>query len=67
MIPTLQDAFNKGMEYFAKHCLRYGTIIADKSGEKAGKLWRRYEIEIQGKLAWIYKENGRVLQTTVFD
>lgn len=58
MIPTLQDAFNKGMEYFAKHCLRYGTIVDDISGTYYKGHWRDYLIDIQGERVRIHKENG---------
>lgn len=58
MIPTIQNAFDQGMEVFAKHCLRYGTIVQDDSGEYVKGHWRRYVIAIQGEQAFIVKENG---------
>lgn len=55
---TLQQAFESGMEYCAKHCLRYGNILSDESGEYHKGYWRKYVIDIQGERVMIMKENG---------
>lgn len=58
---TIHQAFESGMEEFAKHCLRYGKIDKDDCARTLeGGFWRRYVISIEGWKAHITKENGRV-------
>jgi len=60
---TLKNAFNAGMESFAKHCLTYGTITYDDSYpcDVTGKPCRVYLIDIQGAQAQITKRCGKVI------
>lgn len=56
---TIDDVFaQQGLEDIAKHCLRYGVIVGDESGEYVKGFWRRYEIVIDGKHVLLVKENG---------
>lgn len=62
---TLKQAFNAGMESFAKHCLMYGAIIGDTSYlDHNNKECRTYTIDIQGCFAEITKRTGEVVSVS---
>jgi hypothetical protein len=59
---TLKQAFNAGMEAFAKHCLMYGVIVGDTNYvDHTGKECRTYTIKVQGCFAEITKRTGEVI------
>ncbi len=59
---SVAGAFAKGLEPFAKHCLRYGTVLKyDDYIDHTDKECRRIAVRIQGCFAEIVKRNGEVI------